>query len=288
MSCVSDATGPMKGTIHIEDRGESRWITLENGRARNAYDQHMAAQVAEALDGCSDVRSVVITGSPGAFCAGGMLAGLSAPTARGMRELYRASLRMFDAVRSCPRPVIAAVNGAAAGGGNELVVACDLAIAAESATFGQTGPRVGSAPVTGATNVMGVQIGEKRAKELSFLCRRYSAAQALDLGLVNAVVADDRLEAEVDSWCQELHRLSPRYLEIAKVSSNIWWNNARDNFAQGVGMLVQAIGSDDMREGAAAFLDKRPARFTLDPGEFPSNGADSPTLDPLTPRPTKD
>lgn len=230
----------------------------------------MAHELADALDGCGDVRSVVITGSPGGFCAGGMLAGMSSPTPRGMRELYRASLRMFDAIRSCPRPVIAAVNGAAAGGGNELVVACDLAIAAESATFGQTGPRVGSAPVTGATNVMGVQIGEKRAKELSMLCRRYSAAQALDLGLVNAVVPDADLQAEVERWCAELSALSPRYLEITKVSSNLWWNSARDNFSSGVGMLVQAIGSPDMVEGASAFLQKRPPRFELDPGEAPA------------------
>ncbi len=257
------------GEISIESRGESRWITLHNPQARNAYDQHMALAIADAVDDCSDVRSVVITGAPGAFCAGGMLAGMSAPTTRGMRRLYRASLRMFDAIRSCPRPVIAAVNGAAAGGGNELVVACDLAIAGRSATFGQTGPRVGSAPVTGATNVMGVQIGEKRAKELALLCRRYTAEQALDLGLVNAVVADDDLETEVESWCDELTRLSPRYLEITKVSSNIWWNSARDNFTSGVGMLVQAIGSSDMTEGATAFLDKRPARFALDPGELP-------------------
>jgi 1,4-dihydroxy-2-naphthoyl-CoA synthase len=187
-----------------------------------------------------------------------------------MRQLYRASLRMFDAIRTCPRPVIAAVNGAAAGGGNELVVACDLAIAARGATFGQTGPRVGSAPVTGATNVMSVQIGEKRAKELSMLCRRYTAEQALEMGLVNAVVDDGELTAEVERWCAELSRMSPRYLEITKVSSNIWWNSARDNFAQGVGMLVQAIGSADMTEGATAFLEKRPPNFHLDPGELPT------------------
>ena len=163
----------------------------------------------------------------------------------------------------CPRPVIAAVNGAAAGGGNELVVACDLAIAARSATFGQTGPRVGSAPVTGATNVMSVQIGEKRAKELSFLCRRYTAEQALEMGLVNKVVDDDDLDAQVRSWCAEITALSPRYLEIAKVSSNIWWNSARDSFTNGLGMLIQAIGSEDMVEGANAFLEKRPPKFEL-------------------------
>jgi 1,4-dihydroxy-2-naphthoyl-CoA synthase len=122
---------------------------------------------------------------------------------------------------------------------------------------------VGSAPVTGGTNVMAVQIGEKRAKELSFLCRRYTAEQALDLGLVNAVVEDGELEAEVQRWCDELHGMSPRYLEIAKVSSNVWWNASRDSFSTGVGMLVQSIGSDDMVEGATAFLEKRKPRFQL-------------------------
>jgi 1,4-dihydroxy-2-naphthoyl-CoA synthase len=168
---------------------------------------------------------------------------------------------MFDSIRQCPRPVIAAVNGAAAGGGNELVVACDLAIAARSATFGQTGPRVGSAPVTGATNVMSLQIGEKKAKELSLLCRRYTAEQALAMGLVNAVVDDLELESEAERWCAEIAALSPRYLEIAKISSNIWWNAARDSFATGLGMLMQAVGSADMVEGATAFLQKRKPLF---------------------------
>jgi 2-ketocyclohexanecarboxyl-CoA hydrolase len=164
-------------------------------------------------------------------------------------------------VRQCPRPVIAAVNGAAAGGGNELVVACDLAIAARSATFGQTGPRVGSSPVTGATNVLGIQIGEKRAKEMAMLCRRYTAEQALELGLVNAVVDDDQLGTAVESLIGELAQLSPRYLEITKISSNVWWNAARDSFSNGLGMLIQAIGSEDMTEGATAFLEKRTPVF---------------------------
>jgi 2-ketocyclohexanecarboxyl-CoA hydrolase len=186
---------------------------------------------------------------------------LRAPSLTEMRLLYRSSLRLFDAIRQCPRPVIAAVNGAAAGGGNELVVACDLAVAVESATFGQTGPRVGSAPVTGATNVLGVQIGEKKAKEMAMLCRRYNAQQALELGLINQVVPDGRLDQAVDALVDELAVLSPRYLEITKVSSNIWWNAARDSFSNGLGMLVQAVGSDDMIEGATAFLDKRRPNF---------------------------
>ena len=249
------------GEVHVEQRGDATWIVFDAPERRNAFDPEMAAAAVEALEASTSSRAVVITGAPGAFCAGGSLTMLGTPTLPEMRGLYRMSLRLFDAVRQHPRPVIAAVNGAAAGGGNELVVACDLAIAAESATFGQTGPRVGSAPVTGATNVLGVQIGEKRAKEMAFLCRRYTAAQALELGLVNEVVPDDALESSVDAMVAELAALSPRYLEISKVSSNIWWNAARDSFSSGLGMLVQAVGSDDMVEGATAFLEKRRPEF---------------------------
>lgn len=247
--------------VLVAQRGDATWITLNRPDRRNAYDPAMAAQIVEALEASTSSRAVVITGVPGSFCAGGALGGLSQPDVTSMRGLYRGSLRLFDAIRNHPRPVVAAVNGPAAGGGNELVIACDLAIAGESATFGQTGPRVGSAPVTGATNVLGVQIGEKRAKEMAFLCRRYTAAQALELGLVNSVVPDDELVGAVDALVEELSRLSPRYLEIAKVSSNLWWNSARDNFTSGLGMLVQAIGSPDMVEGAQAFLEKRKPQF---------------------------
>ena len=247
--------------VVVEQQGPATWIRLCAPRRRNAYDPPMAAAITDAVENSAHSHAVVITGSAGSFCAGGSLQQLSTPTAGEMRDLYRASLRMFDAIRQCPRPVIAAVNGPAAGGGNELVVACDLAIAGRSATFGQTGPRVGSAPVTGATNVMSLQIGEKKAKELAFLCRRYSAEQALTIGLVNEVVDDDQVEATAQRWCEEIAALSPRYLEIAKISSKIWWNAARDSFSTGLGMLMQAVGSPDMVEGATAFLEKRPPSF---------------------------
>lgn len=247
--------------VDVSQRAGATWIRLMRPERRNAFDPEMAATIVEAIEDATASRAVVITGSDGSFCAGGALTSLAHPTEREMRSVYESSLRLFDTIRRCPRPVIAAVNGAAAGGGNELVVACDLAIAAKSATFGQTGPRVGSAPVTGATNVMGVQIGEKKAKELAMLCRRYTADQALEMGLVNAVVGDDQLEATVDSWVAELSHLSPRYLEITKTSSNIWWNAARDSFSTGLGMLIQAVGSPDMVEGANAFLEKRKPQF---------------------------
>ena len=247
--------------VIVEHRGPATWIRLRAPQRRNAYDPAMAAAITDAIETSSGSHAVVITGSEGSFCAGGSLSQLSTPTPGAMRALYQSSLRMFDTIRQCPRPVIAAVNGAAAGGGNELVVACDLAVAGRSATFGQTGPRVGSAPVTGATNVMSLQIGEKKAKELSFLCRRYTADQALAMGLVNEVVDDEDVEAAADRWCAEIAALSPRYLEIAKISSNVWWNAARDSFSTGLGMLMQAVGSADMVEGATAFLEKRKPAF---------------------------
>lgn len=247
--------------VEIETRENALWIRLNRPERRNAFDTAMANTIVEAFDRAADARAVVLTGNGGSFCAGGSLASLAMPTTGQMRALYHGSIRLFDAIRNCPRPVIAAVHGPAAGGGNELIMACDLAVATRSSTFGQTGPRVGSAPVTGGTNVLAVQLGEKRAKEMAFLCRRYTAAQALEWGMVNEVVEDDQLESTVDGWCAEIAKLSPRYLEITKISSNIWWNSARDSFLQGIGMLTQAVGSPDMLEGANAFLEKRKPSF---------------------------
>jgi 1,4-dihydroxy-2-naphthoyl-CoA synthase len=108
---------------------------------------------------------------------------------------------------------------------------------------------------------MAVQVGEKRAKEMAMMCRRYSADQALAMGLINEVVEDDGLETAVERWLDEIHALSPRYLEITKVSTNQWWNQSKDNMNAGLGALIQAIGSEDMREGARAFLEKRRPDF---------------------------
>lgn len=247
--------------LMTERRGEVAWIRLDRADRMNAYDQAMADELIRAIRDAADAGVIVITGTGRAFCAGGFLANLSDPDPDELRGMFYNSLRFTDEIRNSPRPVIAAVNGAAAGGGNELVIACDLAIAAQSATFGQTGPRVGSAPVLGGTNLLAAQIGEKRAKEVSFICRTYPATTAAEWGWVNAVVGDDELEDEVTRWADDLLANSPRYLEIAKISSNVWWNACRDNVLSGLGMLVQAIGSDDMVEGATAFMEKRPARW---------------------------
>jgi len=247
--------------VIVERRDQVLWLRLDRPERLNAYDRPMADELRGYIEDETRAGVIVITGSGRGFSAGGYLAGLTEPNASEIRRLYRASLQLFDAIRHCGRPVIAAVNGVAAGGGNELVIACDLAIAARSATLGQTGPRVGSSPVLGGANLAAAIIGEKRAKEVAFMCRRYTAEQALAFGWINAVVDDDQLEAETTKWAEELLAMSPRYLEMTKVLSNVWWNQLRDNYMTGIGMLTQAIGSYDMMEGARAFMEKRKPRF---------------------------
>ena len=255
---------PDRQDVLVFDRGGATWIQLNRPDRKNAYDPQMCAVIIEAIKkaAASDVTAIVITGAEDAFCAGGFLANLADPDVHELRSMFFGSLELFEQIRTAPQPVIAAVNGVAAGGGNELVVACDLAIAVESAWLGQTGVKIGSAPVLGGTNMLAMTIGEKKAKEVAFLCRRYPAQEALELGWINAVVPDGELEDAVDAIVADLSQMSARYLEIAKISSNLWWNAARDNYASGLGMLVQAIGSKDMREGASAFMEKRRPEFT--------------------------
>lgn len=250
--------------IAVHERAGATWIRINRPDRKNAYDPAMCAAMISAIKeaSASDTTAIVITGTDDAFCAGGYLGNLADPDVHELRSMFFGSLELFEQIRTAPQPVIAAVNGVAAGGGNELVIACDLAIAAESAWLGQTGVKVGSAPVLGGTNLLAMSIGEKKAKEVAFLCRRYPAHEAMELGWVNSVVPDGELEGAVDAMVGELSYMSPRYLEIAKASSNVWWNANRDNYISGLGMLVQAIGSRDMREGASAFMEKRRPVFT--------------------------
>lgn len=251
----------MDDDLVVERRGDVLWLRLNRPERMNAYERHTVDEIIAALQKNIDARVGVITGTGRAFCAGGYLANLADPDFWDLRAMFTGSLMLFDAIRNSPFPIIAAVNGGAFGGGNELVVACDLAIAAESAQFGQTGVKVGSAPVLGGTNLLAASIGEKKAKEVSFLCRKYSAQEALDLGWINTVVPDDELEAEVQRWCDELISMSARYLEVAKTSSNVMYNQMRDNMTNSLAALVMAIGSPDMIEGATAFMEKRKPQF---------------------------
>ncbi len=251
--------------ILYQKQGHILTITLNRPERMNALGEvgwQELADAFEAADTDGEIGVIVLTGAGDrAFCAGGHLAELATFDAERSRSMYRTSSRTFHAIRKARQPVIAAVNGFAIGGGNEIVIACDLAIASDKARFGQVGAKVGSAPIFGATNLHALNIGEKRAKEVVFMCRQFTAAEAAELGWINKIVAHAELHAEVDRWCEELLDKSPVYLELAKASSNTWWDMLQSAYTHGEQMLMRTAGSEQNLEGARAFMEKRKPDF---------------------------
>ncbi|MBC7360529.1 1,4-Dihydroxy-2-naphthoyl-CoA synthase [Desulfacinum infernum DSM 9756] len=257
----------MSDVVLMEYRDGVAWITLNREKLFNAINTAMMKTLVSRLkeaEAEKDVGVVVITGAGRAFCAGGDLEEINAlgtapiDDRRGYLNLFR---EMIVTIRSLSKPVIAAVNGYCIGGGNELNVACDLSIASEKAKFGQAGPRVGSVPLMGATQIMPLLVGEKRAKEIIFLCRTYSAREAAELGWVNKVVAHDDLVPETQRWCDELLVMSPTALAMAKRSLNAFYQLAYQSMEEGMEGLALFWGTDESREGILAFKEKRKPQF---------------------------
>jgi 2-ketocyclohexanecarboxyl-CoA hydrolase len=255
----------MSEDILVETKNNVAWLTINHPERHNAYDVATVVALTNAFRDVGSQRSIgaiVLTGAGDkAFCSGGYLDDLSNTDLDSVRKLFFFGLDLYNAIRQARQPVIAAVNGYAIGGGNELVIASDFAIASEHAILGQSGTRIGSAPVVGGTNLLALQIGEKRAKEVSFLSRRYTAQQALQMGWLNEVVAHERLAERAQEWADEILALSPRYLEIAKISSNYWWDLLQPGLRHGVALLWGAAGSAEQREGTSAFGEKRKPDF---------------------------
>ncbi len=164
-------------------------------------------------------------------------------------------------MRDVPKPVIARVNGFAIGGGNVLVTVCDMAIAADTAQFGQVGPKVGSVDPGFGTAYLSRVVGEKKAREIWFMCRRYKAQQALEMGLVNAVVPMAELDAEVERWCMEIMALSPTAIAIAKRSFNADTESIRGISSMGMQALSLYYDTEESKEGGRAFREKRKPNF---------------------------
>ena len=197
-----------------------------------------------------------------AFCTGGDQK--SQPGGKGYGGRGTVGLpveELHSAIRDVPQPVIARVQGYAIGGGNVLATVCDLTIASERATFGQAGPKVGSVDPGFGTAYLARIVGEKKAREIWYLCRRYTAAEALAMGLVNVVVPHDELDAEVARWCAELLERSPTALAIAKRSLNADSEHIRGNAAMGFQALALYLQTAEHREGVAAFREKRRPEF---------------------------
>jgi len=242
-------------------------ITIDRPEVRNAFRPKTVIELADAFNRAREdltVGVIILTGEgPHAFCSGGD------QRARGDTGYVEegAAVGRFHVtdlhvqIRRTPKPVVAMVAGYAVGGGHVLHVVCDLTIAAENARFGQTGPRVGSFDGGFGASLLARQIGQKRAKEIWFLCRQYDARQAYAMGLVNAVVPLERLEAETVAWCREMLALSPFALRLLKASFN-----AEEDGLAGIQQLAHDAnllfyGSEEAREGRDAYREKRAPDF---------------------------
>jgi len=253
---------------HHRVRGAA-WITINRPNVMNAFTGQTLTEMRDAVEAaCADpeVGVIVITGAGDrAFCAGGDV--------RWLQEVQRegasapSPVDPHVGIEDCMKPVIARVNGYSIGGGNHLAYFCDFTIASENATFAQVGPRIGS-PASGhfvahLTHV----VGAKKAKEIWMLCRRYPAQEALEMGLVNAVVPLDKLDEEVDRWCQELMQKSPACLKILKASFRTVYEPLRQassrNWVQELAPDFFASGEAD--EGKNAFLKRREPDFSRFP-----------------------
>ena len=246
--------------ILYEERNGAATITFNRPDRLNAFRTQTYLDVLDAMQRAawnSDVGVIVLTGAGDkAFAVGGDAAEKkSERTARGVIGVPLEELH--SAIRDAPKPVIAKVRGFAIGGGNVIATICDMTIAAKSAMFGQVGPKVGSVDPGWGTAYLARIIGEKRAREFWYMCRRYTAEEALQMGLVNKVVADDELDAEVDRWCEEIMERSPMALAIAKRSFNADTENIRGIGAMGFQAVALYYGTDEAKEYSAAFREKR-------------------------------
>jgi 2-ketocyclohexanecarboxyl-CoA hydrolase len=242
-------------------------ITINRPEVYNAFRLQTVEELILAFQAANEERSVntvVFTGAgEKAFCTGGdQKSHLTDDGLYGPRGTVGMPIEeLQSAIRDLRKVSIARVQGFAIGGGNVFATLCDLTIASEKAIFGQVGPKVGSVDPGWGTALLARHVGEKRAREIWFLCRRYTAHQAHDMGLVNKVVPHEQLDAEVESWAAEINALSPTAIAIAKRSFNADSENIR-----GIGFLgIQAVKhfymSEESKEGVRAFNEKRPPDF---------------------------
>ncbi|MHC1585041.1 MAG: enoyl-CoA hydratase-related protein [Candidatus Syntropharchaeia archaeon] len=251
--------------ILYEKRDGVAWITINRPEKYNAFTPHTLREMTDAFADArkdSSIGVIVLTGAGDkAFCTGGDVGVEGEFTPESGRELLDASIFLSFEMRNNGKPIIAAVNGYAIGGGNELALLCDLIIASDRAQFGQVGPRMGSCPVWFGTQCLPKVIGDKKAREVVYLCRRYTAEEAERMGWINKVVPHEKLYEEVEAWCKELLERSPQSLRLAKISLNaetdfLWTTVFHGEFAVNL-----FYATEEFHEGCRAFLEKRKPEF---------------------------
>lgn len=242
-------------------------ITINRPEVLNAFRSLTADELVAALqDAGRDpaIGVIVLTGAGDrAFCVGGDFKERTPGGYRGASwvDIGAQTEAVHHAVRQAPKPVIAAVNGYAIGGGNVLQALCDLSIAADHATFGQVGPRVGSFDAGFGTAYLARLVGERKAREIWYLCRKYSAAEALAMGLVNAVVPMAELRATVAAWCQEILAHSPTAMKLVKQSFNADTEHIAGISHLAFSALNLYYQTPESDEGHTALVEKRPTNF---------------------------
>ena len=247
----------------VTSEGGVATVAINRPKVLNAMRAETVEELIRAIDEAGWDKSIgviVLTGTGKAFCTGGdQSAHEGKYNGRGTIGMPIEALQSL--IRDVPKPVIARVHGYAIGGGNVLATICDLTIASESAVFGQVGPKVGSVDPGFGTAYLARVVGEKKAREIWYLCRRYTATEALAMGLVNTVVPDDQLDAEVAKWCAEILERSPSAIAIAKRSFNADTESIRALSWMGMQTLSFYYDTEESREGVRAFLEKRKPEF---------------------------
>jgi len=251
--------------VLYEVRDGAAWLTINRPEVRNAFRARTVDELISAFRAAwhdDDVGVVVLTGAGDkAFSAGGDQRERDATGYGSASGIGMDMHGLHGIIRAIPKPVIAMVNGYAIGGGNVLHVLCDLSIAADSAVFGQVGPRVGSVDPGFGTAYLARLVGEKKAREMWYLCRQYSAQEALAMGLVNVVVPRAELRAETERWCQEILAKSPTALRLAKQSFNADTEHIGGISEMGFSALALYYGTEEALEGRNAFIEKRSPQF---------------------------
>ena len=251
--------------ILYEVKNNVAWLTINRPQTRNAVREQTLDELTEAFRSTRDDPSIacaVITGAGDkAFSSGGDFYAMMRLNRANAHHWNDRMLGLAMTMRGLPIPVIGMVNGWCMGGGHELALWCDLIIASDTAVFGQTGARVGACPTVGATQYIPRLIGERLAREMIFLCRTFTAEEAMRIGLINKVVAQADLRHETGVWCEQIKSYSAQTLRATKKSLNFESDELYASWQHGMELLANIWGSEESLEGMQAFLDKRPPDF---------------------------
>ena len=251
---------------HKSEEGIAK-ITINRPHVRNAFTPLTVREMQKALDDARDdinIGTIILTGQGDlAFCSGGdqKIRGDAGYKDQDTGHLRLNVLDFQRQIRTCPKPVVAMVAGYAIGGGHVLHLMCDLTIAAENGVFGQTGPKVGSFDGGYGSSYLARIVGQKKAREIWFLCRQYNAQQALEMGLVNTVVPLEQLEEETVAWCRQMLRHSPTALRCLKAAMNADCDGQAGLQELAGAATLLFYQTEEGQEGRNAYVEKRPPDF---------------------------